>query len=397
MKKIVIIGGGIVGLAIGRELIRKGHKDVEIIEKEKDIALHQSARNSGVMHAGLYYSPGSLKAKLSRKGINMMKSYCTKNDIPWEECGKVVIANEPNQLNSLGELFKRGTKNGLLGLERLNKKQINNKEPYVDALEGLLVPEESIVNYRDVAKKYYQEITCGNGLVHLSSEVTHIKNNKNGVKKIFLKNGNILNADIIIIASGLYTDKLTNLVGIDIESKQILPFRGEYYLLKKEYDYLVKGLIYPVPNPKLPFLGVHFTKMVDGNVEAGPNAVLALAREGYNWKIINPMELYESIKYPGLRKFILKYPLVTIGEVARSLSKQIFVNSLKKLIPSVESNMLTRGNAGIRAQLMNQKGDLIQDFDIRVDGDLISILNAPSPAATSSLAIAEYVVKYIGL
>ncbi len=397
MKKIVIIGGGIVGLAIGRELIRKGHKDVEIIEKEKDIALHQSARNSGVMHAGLYYSPGSLKAKLSRKGINMMKSYCTKNDIPWEECGKVVIANEPNQLNSLGELFKRGTKNGLLGLERLNKKQINNKEPYVDALEGLLVPEESIVNYRDVAKKYYQEITCGNGLVHLSSEVTHIKNNKNGVKKIFLKNGNILNADIIIIASGLYTDKLTNLVGIDIESKQILPFRGEYYLLKKEYDYLVKGLIYPVPNPKLPFLGVHFTKMVDGNVEAGPNAVLALAREGYNWKIINPMELYESIKYPGLRKFILKYPLVTIGEVARSLSKQIFVKSLKKLIPSVESNMLTRGNAGIRAQLMNQKGDLIQDFDIRVDGDLISILNAPSPAATSSLAIAEYVVKYIGL
>ncbi len=397
MKKIVIIGGGIVGLAIGRELIRKGHKDIEIIEKEKDIALHQSARNSGVMHAGLYYSPGSLKANLSRKGINMMKSYCTKNDIPWEECGKVVIANEPNQLNSLGELFQRGTKNGLLGLERLNKRQINNKEPYVDALEGLLVPEESIVNYRDVAKKYYQEITCGNGLVHLSSEVNHIKNNKNGVKKIFLKNGEILNADIIIIASGLYTDKLTNLVGIDIENKQILPFRGEYYLLKKEYDYLVKGLIYPVPNPQLPFLGVHFTKMIDGNVEAGPNAVLALAREGYSWRIINPMELYESIKYPGLRKFILKYPLVTIGEVARSLSKQIFVNSLKKLIPCIESNMLTRGSAGIRAQLMNQTGDLIQDFDIRVDGDFISILNAPSPAATSSLAIAEYVVKYIGL
>ena len=390
--KIIIIGGGILGLSIAREFLLKGFKNITILEKENDIASHQSLRNSGVMHSGLYYSPNSLKANLSRKGIFLMKNYCRNNSVKWEECGKIVVANNDNELKRLESLFARGQKNNLKGLKILNQKEVNRIEPYVNARAGILVPEESIVDYKEVARKYQEEIYSLGGEIRLLSKVIRINHFSNYIE-IVLDNGEAIEAKKIISTAGLYSDKITKMLGIDIENKQTLPFRGEYYLLKPKYNYLVKNLIYPIPNPNLPFLGVHFTRMINGGVEAGPNAVLAMAREGYKWSNINPEELFEAISYEGLQKFIFKYPLITAGEIVRSLSKEVFVKSLQKLIPDIRSNMIHPGKSGIRAQLMKSNGSLEEDFDIRKKGNVISILNAPSPAATSSLSIAEYIVN----
>ena len=393
-KKIIIIGGGILGLSIARQLMIRGYKNLTILEKDESIALHQSSRNSGVMHSGLYYEPNSLKANLSRKGILLLKKYCTKNSIKWEECGKIVVSTEPNEIERLEKLFIRGQANGLKGIKKLSSKEVNSIEPYVNAKAGILVPEESIVNYLDVANKFKEEIISLGGSIKYFSKVVDAKFLINH-KELKLENGDAIDGEIIISASGVHSDKLAKVFNIEIDNKKIIPFRGEYYLLKPSYEYLVKGLIYPVPNPSLPFLGVHFTKLIKGGVEAGPNAVLALAREGYKWKIINLGELYESLSYIGLQKFILKYPLITSSEILRSLSNKLFVKSLQRLIPDLKENMLFRGNAGIRAQLMNTKGDLEQDFDIRIKDNIVLILNAPSPAATSSLSISEYIVDKI--
>lgn len=393
-KKIIIIGGGILGLSIARQLMIRGFKNLTIVEKDDSIALHQSSRNSGVMHSGLYYKPNSLKANLSRKGILLLKDYCNKNSIKWEQCGKIVVASEFSEIDRLEKLFVRGQANGLKGIKKLSSKEVNSFEPYVNAKAGIIVPEESIVNYLDVANKFKEEIISLGGSIKYSSKVVDVKLFIN-YQELILENGEVIDGEIIISAAGIYSDKLAKILNIDIDNKQILPFRGEYYLLKPSFEYLVKGLIYPVPNPTLPFLGVHFTKLIKGGVEAGPNAVLALAREGYKWQIINLRELYESLSYIGLQKFILKYPLVTSSEILRSLLKPIFVKSLQRLIPDIKGNMLSSGNAGIRAQLINTKGDLEQDFDIRIKDNIVLILNAPSPAATSSLSISEYVVDII--
>ena len=393
-KKIIVIGGGILGLSIARRLMMQGYRNLIVLEKEKSVANHQSSRNSGVMHSGLYYKPNSLKANLTRKGISLLKHYCNENSIRWEECGKVVIAVEPNEMERLEKLFIRGQENGLRGLQKLSSKEVNAIEPYVNSKAGILVPEESIVDYKAVARKFKEEIISLGGSIRYSSKVTAVRHLINS-QELFLENGEVINAEVIISATGLYSDKLAKLLGIEVDKKQTLPFRGEYFMIKPLFKYLVKGLIYPVPNPSLPFLGVHFTKMINGNIEAGPNAVLALAREGYNWRTINFEELYESLSYIGLRKFILKYPLITANEFIRSLSKTIFINSLQKMIPDIRSHMLVPGIAGVRAQLMNIKGDLEQDFDIRINGNIVSILNAPSPAATSSLSISEYIVDLL--
>ena len=393
-SKVIIIGGGILGLSLSRRLLLEGYKNITLLEKESTFANHQSSRNSGVMHAGLYYKPGSLKAKLSRKGISLMKTYCNEHNIQWDECGKIVVATDNSEIQRLDDLYRRGKKNNLKGIKMINSREANSYEPYVEAKKAIFVPEESIVDYKKVAKKYQEEILALGGSIKYKSKVLGI-NNLNSKQEIVLENGELINSEVVISTAGLYSDRVTKMLGIDIENKQTLPFRGEYFLLKPEYEYLVKGLIYPVPNPKLPFLGVHFTRMIGGGVEAGPNAVLAMAREGYDWKTINMSEFYESITYPGLHKFILKYPLITAGEIIRSLSKQLFVKSLKKLIPEIRADMITYGPAGIRAQLMNLEGSLEQDFDIRIKGNFISVLNAPSPAATSSLSIADYIAKFI--
>ena len=393
-KEIVIIGCGIVGLALGRHFINNGYKKIKFLEKEGSVATHQSSRNSGVMHAGLYYKPNSLKAELSRKGIILMKDYCTKNSIKWEECGKIVVAKDENEVNRLENLLIRGKINNLRGLQLLKPKEINYYEPYLEAKAGILVPEESIVSYFDVSKKFEEEIISKGGVIKFASKVVKIKNNLNSYL-IILENGEEIYTDIIISTTGLYSDKISEMMGFNIDKKKIIPFRGEYYLLNKDYKYLVKNLIYPVPNPSLPFLGVHLTRMINGDIEAGPNAILALAREGYNWSIINYEEFFESISYKGIWNFIKKYPKTTSGELLRSIFKTIFLKDLQKFIPDIKENMITSSPAGVRAQLMNPSGSLEQDFDIRIKGNLISVLNAPSPAATSSLSIASYIFKLL--
>ena len=393
-KEIVIIGAGIVGLALGRKFINEGYKNIKLLEKESSVATHQSSRNSGVMHSGLYYKPNSLKAELSRKGIYLMKEFCTKNCIKWEDCGKIVVAKDENEINRLEDLLTRGQRNNLKGLKLLNGKEINFYEPYLDGKAGIYVPEESIVSYFDVAKKFEEEIISEGGLIKLSSKVVNIQKNLNSYS-IILENDEKIYADIIISTSGLYSDKISEIMGFNIDKKKIIPFRGEYYLLNPQYRYLVKNLIYPVPNPSLPFLGVHLTRMINGDIEAGPNAILALAREGYNWSVINYRELYESITYSGIWNFIKKYPLTTSGEILRSVFKSIFLKDLQKFIPDIKEDMIMSSPAGVRAQLMNPNGSLEQDFDIRIKDNLISVLNAPSPAATASLSIASYIFNLL--
>lgn len=393
-NNVAIIGGGIVGLAIGRELLLRGYKDIKIIEKEGGIASHQSSRNSGVMHSGLYYKPGSLKAKLSREGIKLLKEFCINKKIKFEECGKVVIAKNISEKAELNNLFEKGKRNELIGIEKITMKTVNQREPNVIGVEGLLVPEEGIVNYREVANCLMDDIKNMGGQIFLNTRIVRLDESNNS-QILISSQKEKFEADIIISSSGLYSDKTAELLGFKLKQKQIIPFRGEYYCLKEKYRNLVSHLIYPVPNPKFPFLGVHFTRMINGEVEAGPNAVLALSREGYSWRDINLLELFDTLKFKGLTNFIYKYPKTTFGEVMRSFNKEIFTKSLQEFIPEINSNMLIKGEPGVRAQLMNETGDLIQDFDIVHKKNKIAILNAPSPAATSSLSIARYIAEFI--
>ena len=393
--KICIIGGGIVGLAIARELSLRSNK-VTVLEKEDRCGSHQTKRNSGVMHAGLYYKPGSLKDKLSREGINKMKSYCDSKNIKWREVGKIVVATRASQLGQLSELYERGKKNDLRGIKMINRQEASKKEPYVNCVEAIQVPEESIVDYTDVAKSYINDIKENDGEIHTNWKVNRIERTE---KKIIVEadNGKKIESEILVICTGLYSDRVAKMAEINIGNRKIVPFRGEYYKLKKEYSNLVNGLIYPVPNPNFPFLGVHFTKMINDEVEAGPNAVPALSREGYTWKDYDLRDIAEMVTFEGLIRFAAKYPKEAFEEVARSLIKSRFVESLKELIPNIEENMVEAAPAGVRAQLLNSNGTLEQDFSILRKENIVSVLNAPSPAATSSLAIARYVVEYLGL
>lgn len=397
MKSIVIIGGGIVGLAIARELILNGYKNLIILEKESDIANHQSSRNSGVMHAGLYYRPGSLKSKLSREGIILMKSYCKKHEIKWLECGKIVVAKNKAEEERLIKLFEKGLLNKLKDIEIISSKQVSNLEPYVDAYKAIRVPEESIVNYKEVAKSFLREILSKGGEIKYNSKVVSIEETKSYEKRLKLSSGEYFDADIIISASGLYSDKVSKMLGIDIDQQQIIPFKGEYYFLKEGYKHLVNNLVYPIPKEEFPFLGAHFTKMIDGELEVGPNAVLSHSREGYSWNNINIIELIDSIRYPGLRNFLMMYPKTSFEEIFRSIFKKLFVEKLKDIVPDISESMLVKGRPGIRAQIMKRNGELVMDFDIRIKENIISVLNAPSPAATSSIAIAKYILKYADL
>ena len=397
MKSVIIIGGGIVGLAIARQLTLKGYRNLTILEKESDIVMHQSSRNSGVMHAGLYYKPGSLKQRLSREGIKLMKDYCNTNNINWNECGKIVVATNSTQEQNLDELFEIGIKNNLKNIEKIASKEISKIEPYINAYKAIRVPEESIVSYKEVAHCFLKEILSNGGLIKYNSKVIDIENDKNDLKRLKISTGEYLKANIIIAASGLYSDKVSKLLEFNVDNLKIIPFRGEYYKFKHEFNYLVNNLVYPLPDKNFPFLGTHLTKMVDGVLEAGPNAVLALAREGYTWKVFNLSEFIETVRFEGLRKFIFKYPKTTLNEFKRSLFKSLFVKDLKQMLPDLNENMLEQGASGVRAQLMQNNGELIKDFDIRIKSGIITVLNAPSPAATSSIAIANYVIKYADL
>ena len=390
---IAIIGAGIVGLATALKIKEKspGSKLV-IIDKEKDVAAHQTGHNSGVIHSGLYYKPGSLKATNCINGYHLLVDFCEQFEVPYELCGKVVVATTKEEIPLLNGLFTRGVANGLEGLKMLDKNEIKEHEPHVNGLEGFFVPQTGIVDYAVVAAKMKILLENLDTNFALGHPVTDIKTNF-GAVLITTQNGSY-EASKLINCAGLYSDKIATMSGDNPDIK-IIPFRGEYYKLKKEKEHLVKNLVYPVPDPNFPFLGVHFTRMKKGGVEAGPNAVLAYKREGYKKSDISFSEFLETLGWPGFQKVAKKYWRTGMGEFYRSYSKSAFTKALQRLVPEIEVNDLVTGGAGVRAQACDRNGGLIDDFMIHQTDKVINVLNAPSPAATSSLSIGETVAALV--
>ena len=392
MKKIAVIGGGLIGLATAYKLLMKHPKaNVEVFEKEDKPGLHQSGRNSGVLHCGLYYQPGSLKAKLAVEGIREMTAFCREHEIIHEICGKVVLAANEQQNQSLRELAKRGNANGLQGLKFLSKSELKQREPMVHATEALLVPEEGIVDYKGVMKKLVALIEERGGKVHFNSPVWSVNQTSAGEINIQTVT-NSYTFDRLVSCAGLHSDRAYKGFTGKNGPLRIVPFRGEYLSFKPEYNNMVNHLIYPVPDIKYPFLGVHFTRMVSGEREVGPNAVLAFKREGYTNRDINLKDTLESLTYIGFLNFLRKNFNFALGEFASSLSIASFIAKAKVMIPEVEASMLVKGSAGVRAQAMDPTGKLLMDFNVEREGNQVHVLNAPSPGATSSLAIASYII-----
>jgi (S)-2-hydroxyglutarate dehydrogenase len=390
---IIIVGAGIVGLATALKIKEKSPaKTILIIDKEDEVATHQTGHNSGVIHSGLYYKPDSLKATNCINGYNLLIDFCHQQDVPIELCGKIVVATNKQEIPILNGLFTRGLANGLDGLKMLDRDEIHEHEPHVEGLEGFFVPQTGIVNYSAVAAKMKELLENGGTEFALGHPVTEISTTSTEVK--VLVGEDQFTASNLINCAGLYADKIAAMSGDDPGIK-IIPFRGEYYKLKPEKEYLVKNLIYPVPDPDFPFLGVHFTRMMRGGVEAGPNAVLAYSREGYKKSDINLGEFTEVLRWPGFKKVAKKYWRTGMGEFYRSYSKAAFAKALQKLIPEIDAKDLIAGGAGVRAQACDRDGGLIDDFLIHQGVRTINILNAPSPAATSSLSIGEAVAKLL--
>ncbi|GJM30740.1 MAG: hydroxyglutarate oxidase [Cyclobacteriaceae bacterium] len=410
--QIIIVGGGIVGLATAYRLLQQT-PDISLLllEKEQGVGQHQTGHNSGVIHSGLYYKPGSLKARNCIQGYQQLLDFCQQYQINYEICGKIVVATEKSQLPLLNNLFERGQQNGLTGLELIPKERLHEHEPHVSGLMGIWVPQTGIIDYGQVAKTLARLITERGGTIQLGAKVTDISTSgaqtitvtttntteTSGPNSITTSHSNShshFHTQFVVNCAGLYSDQVTRLTEPDLDL-QIIPFRGEYFQLKPEKEYLVKNLIYPVPDPNFPFLGVHFTRMIKGGVEAGPNAVLAMAREGYKKTDIKYSELMETLRWPGFRKIAFKYLSKGLGEMYRSWSKSAFTSELQKLIPEIEEKDLNDGGAGVRAQASNREGALLDDFYIIENQSGIHVCNAPSPAATSSLSIGETISKRV--
>ncbi|NOT73325.1 MAG: L-2-hydroxyglutarate oxidase [Cyclobacteriaceae bacterium] len=390
---IIIVGGGIVGLATALQIQKqKPEAKLLLLEKEGELAKHQTGNNSGVIHSGLYYKPGSLKATNCIHGYHLLIDFCEKNEIPFELCGKIVVATDEAEKPLLQNLFVRGEQNGLKNLKRLSEGELKEYEPHVKGIEGIFVPQTGIVDYKKVAEKYGDLIRKNGGEIKLQSKVIDIRTTSTDVTVV--TDTQSYSTRLVVNCAGLYSDKVARLTVKDLNIK-IIPFRGEYFKLKKEKEYLVKNLIYPVPDPNFPFLGVHFTRMAKGGVEAGPNAVLAFQREGYKKSDINFAELGETLAWPGFQKVAAKYWKTGFGEMYRSFSKAAFTKALQKLLPEIQQDDLVEGGAGVRAQACDRNGGLVDDFLILEEKQVINVCNAPSPAATSSLAIGETVSKLV--
>lgn len=389
---VVIVGGGIVGLATGLK-IQKARPDLKIalLEKEGQLSKHQTGNNSGVIHSGLYYKPGSLKATNCINGYHELIQFCQEEKIPFEITGKVVVATREEQKPLLKTLLERGLQNGLTGTRSITLEELKEFEPYCAGVAALHVPQTGIVDYFQVALAYGRKIIQSGGEIFLNHKVLKISQ-KDGINYIETLN-KTFEAKLVINCAGLYSDKVAQMNDPEIDDVKIIPFRGEYYKLKKEKEYLVKNLIYPVPDPNFPFLGVHFTRMKKGGVEAGPNAVLAFRREGYKKSQINFSELVETLAWPGFQKVAAKYWKTGFGELYRSFSKGAFTKALQELIPEIQESDLVDGGAGVRAQACDRTGGLLDDFAIRESPFAINVLNAPSPAATSSLSIGGTVAE----
>ena len=386
----VIIGGGIVGTATALALLRDEKYSILIIEAEDKLAAHQTGNNSGVIHSGLYYKPGSLKAENCTIGRQLLYDFCEEHNINYEKCGKIVVAVSEEELPKLEMLYERGTANGLKGIKKLSGDELKEYEPSVSGIAGLFVPQTGIVDYVQVTKTYAELIKKKNGKIETGCKFLSLKK-KNDELILSTTTGKIT-TKFLINCAGLYSDRVAEQCGIE-PGLQIIPFRGEYYKLKKDSEQLVKNLIYPVPDPKFPFLGVHFTRMINGGVEAGLNAVLAFKREGYSHKDISFKDSFQMFTYSGFWRMAFKYYRMGFSEFYRSLNKRAFVSALKKLIPSIEITDIERGGAGVRAQALEPGGNLVDDFRIKEAGRMLHVLNAPSPAATASLSIGDTIAK----
>ena len=381
----IVVGGGIVGLATAWRLLesRPGLR-ILLLEKEPRLAAHQTGNNSGVLHAGLYYRPGSEKARLCGSGLRQMVAFCRQHGIAHELCGKIVVATSAEELPRLEALWQRGTANGLQGLRRLTPEQIREIEPHAAGVAAIHVPQEGIVDYPAVANTLGDLIRSGGGEVRLSTRCLSMTPDSGDW--IVSTTAGDFRGRFVVTCGGLHADRLVRASGRK-PTAQIVPFRGEYYCIREERQHLVRHLIYPVPDPKFPFLGVHFTRLIHGGIEAGPNAVLATAREGYRWSVFNLRDFAESVSFPGLWRFLAAYPSMCGHEIRRSLSRREFCRSLQRLVPDIHEDDLEAGGAGVRAQAMTADGRLVEDFLFDEAKGILHVINAPSPAATASLAI----------
>jgi L-2-hydroxyglutarate oxidase LhgO len=387
---LVIIGGGIVGLATALESIRR-HRDrrIAVVEKESKIASHQTGHNSGVIHSGIYYKPGSLKAKNCVAGAAAMVEFCREHNIPFDICGKVVVATSESELPGLQELMRRGTANGVPGMAMIGKERLRELEPHCAGLAALHVPGTGITDYAAVARKYADLIERGGGQILTQCEVRGIKRNSQSIV-VETERGTI-QAGLAVNCGGLHSDRIMRLAG-DTQGLKIVPFRGEYYEIVHDRRKLVRSLIYPVADPRFPFLGVHFTHRITGGIEAGPNAVLALKREGYRKTDFNVKDALETATFPGFWRMAAKYWWSGFGEYYRSLNKGAFTRALQKLVPEIQAPDLEPAGSGVRAQAVDARGALLDDFCIVRSDRMVHVCNVPSPAATASLVIGKQII-----
>jgi L-2-hydroxyglutarate oxidase LhgO len=387
---IAIIGGGIVGLASARAILERAPRArLVILEKEAELARHQTGHNSGVIHSGIYYKPGSYKARLCVEGARLMKDYCDKHGIAVDTCGKVIVATSEAELPRLKTLYERGVANGVPGVTMIDAARLKEIEPQASALAAIHSPQTAIVDYSRVAETLARELTTAGVTFERNFRVTSIERVR-GTLRLSAPDGHLVTATHLVNCAGLHSDSVARLAGA-APDVQIVPFRGEYYMLRPDRRGLVKGLIYPVPDPEFPFLGVHFTRTIHGDVEAGPNAVLAFAREGYSWRRVRPAELLATLRFSGFRVMARKYWKTGAYEMYRSLSKGAFVRALQRLVPALRAEDIRPGGAGVRAQAVTADGALVDDFRIVQTADAVHVLNAPSPAATASLAIGRHI------
>jgi len=389
---VIIVGAGIVGLSTAYQLL-DNNPDIQVLvlEKEDGIAKHQTGNNSGVIHSGIYYKPGSLKAENCIRGYHMLLDFCNKENIKYDLCGKIIVATSTEEFGALENIYQRGILNGLSGLKYLNKEEILSYEPNCSGLKGIFVPQTGIVDYKEVSQKIADKIrNSGRGQILTNQKIESITSSGNSA--IIHTLSERFECQLVINCAGLYCDKVAAMAGEKLNMK-IIPFRGEYYSIKPEKAHLVKNLIYPVPDPNFPFLGVHFTRRISGEIEAGPNAVFAFKREGYNKTDFKWSEFWESIGFAGFRKVASKYWKTGLGEYKRSFFKTAFTNALQKLVPAIQENDLEPAGSGVRAQACDALGGLIDDFYIQESANFIHVLNAPSPAATSSLSIGLHIAE----